>query len=124
MSPQSFLQMSTFPKTVSNHLYSMCDHQREKNTPYYTRPISKNVYNEREGRKTVGCGQNNKQDFTPKDNELTLNHCGRLSRRRFKDIIKFLKKLKIIEFYTYIWNDHGKCLQMSTNTPGIGLVTN
>ena len=27
----------------------------------------------------------------------------------------------ILEFYDYIWNRHEKCIQISTNMPGIGL---
>ena len=33
---------------------------------------------------------------------------------------KFVKNLKIIERYYYIWNPHGKCIEISTNMPGIG----
>ena len=29
--------------------------------------------------------------------------------------------VNIIEFHYYIWNHHGKCIQISTKSPGIGL---
>ena len=29
-------------------------------------------------------------------------------------------KIKIIELHYCIWNQHGKCIQISTNMPGIG----
>ena len=32
------------------------------------------------------------------------------------------RNFQIIEFQNYIWNHHGKCIQISTNMPGIGLV--
>ena len=35
--------------------------------------------------------------------------------------IIFKKYTNIIECYYYIWNHHGKCIQTSTNMPGIGL---
>ena len=34
---------------------------------------------------------------------------------------KNLKNLKIVEFCDNIWNHHEKCIQISTNMPGIGL---
>ena len=30
------------------------------------------------------------------------------------------KNLKILEFSDYIWDHHEKCIQISTNMPGIG----
>ena len=30
------------------------------------------------------------------------------------------KKVKIMEFGDYIWNHREKCIQISTNMPGIG----
>ena len=30
------------------------------------------------------------------------------------------KNVKILEFGDYIWNHHEKCIQNSTNMPGIG----
>ena len=32
------------------------------------------------------------------------------------------KNDNILEFHDHIWNRHGKCIQISTNMPGIGLV--
>ena len=31
-----------------------------------------------------------------------------------------LKYVKILEFWDYIWSHHEKCIQLSTNLPGIG----
>ena len=31
-----------------------------------------------------------------------------------------LQNVKVIEFHYYIWNHRGKCIQISTNVPGIG----
>ena len=31
-----------------------------------------------------------------------------------------IKKIMIIEFHYYIWNHHGKCIEISTNMPGNG----
>ena len=30
--------------------------------------------------------------------------------------------VQIVEFHFYIWNHRGKCIQISPNMPGIGLV--
>ena len=30
------------------------------------------------------------------------------------------KKVKIVEFHGHIWHHHEKCIQQSTNMPGIG----
>ena len=35
-----------------------------------------------------------------------------------------MKKFKIMEFHDYSWNRCEKCIQISTNMPGIGLVIN
>ena len=35
---------------------------------------------------------------------------------------QFHKIVNILEFGDYIWNDLEKCIQISTNTPSIGLV--
>ena len=32
----------------------------------------------------------------------------------------FVKNVKNVEFHDHIWNHHEKCIQMSTNMPGIG----
>ena len=37
-------------------------------------------------------------------------------------LTKFVKNVKIVEFDDYIWNHNEKCIQISTNMPGIGLV--
>ena len=39
-------------------------------------------------------------------------------------IHKRFKNVKIMEFCHYIWNHHEKCIQISTNMPGIGLEIN
>ena len=38
------------------------------------------------------------------------------------NIIKFVKNVKIVKFHDHIWNYHEKCIRISTNMPGIGLV--
>ena len=43
-------------------------------------------------------------------------------RRQVKKIKNVVKNVKIMEFHDYIWNHHEKCIQISTNMPGIGLV--
>ena len=35
---------------------------------------------------------------------------------------KMLRNVRIVEFHYCIWNHHAKCIQISTNMPGIGLV--
>ena len=35
-------------------------------------------------------------------------------------ITHFVKNVKIVEFHDHIWNPHEKCIQISTNMPGIG----
>ena len=41
---------------------------------------------------------------------------GRLERRR-KHVVK---NVKIVEFHDHTWNHHEKCIEISTNMPGIG----
>ena len=41
---------------------------------------------------------------------------------RSKNEQKFVQNVKIMELYDYIWYHHEKCIQISTNMPGIGLV--
>ena len=41
-------------------------------------------------------------------------------RRQTKNVIKFVKNCNILEFHDHIWNHHVKCIQISTNMPGIG----
>ena len=36
--------------------------------------------------------------------------------------LKITKNVKIVEFHYCIWNHREKCIQISTNKPGIGLV--
>ena len=33
---------------------------------------------------------------------------------------KIVKNVNILEFRNHIWNHHEKCIQISTNMPGIG----
>ena len=37
-----------------------------------------------------------------------------------KNVTNFVKKVKIVEFHDHIWNQHKKCIKISTNMPGIG----
>ena len=39
-----------------------------------------------------------------------------------KTCLKLVKNVKIPEFHDHIWNHKEKCIQISTNMPGIGLV--
>ena len=39
---------------------------------------------------------------------------------RSKMLSKFVKNVEIVEFHDHIWNHNEKCIQMSTNMPGIG----
>ena len=48
-------------------------------------------------------------------------HAAGVSRRQVKMFTKVLKNVNILEFGDYIWNHHDKCIQISTNMPGICL---
>ena len=37
-----------------------------------------------------------------------------------KNQTNFVKNVKFVEFHDHIWNHHEKCIQISTNMPGIG----
>ena len=50
---------------------------------------------------------------------ITYYAHGRLSRRQ---IHKLVINVKMMKFHYYIWNHCEKCIQKSTNLPGIGLV--
>ena len=41
-------------------------------------------------------------------------------RRQVKNVTNFVKNVDILEFHDHIWNDREKCIQTSTNMPGIG----
>ena len=41
-------------------------------------------------------------------------------RRQVKTLTKFVKNVEIVEFHDHIWSHHEKCIQKSTNMPGIG----
>ena len=41
-------------------------------------------------------------------------------RQQVKNLTKFVKNVEIVEFHDHIWNHHEKCIQISTNMPGIG----
>ena len=41
-------------------------------------------------------------------------------RRQVKNVTKFVKNVNIVEFHDQIWNHNEKCIQISTNMPGIG----
>ena len=43
-------------------------------------------------------------------------------RRQVKKFTDFVKNVKIVEFHYHIRNHHEKCIQISTNMPGIGSV--
>ena len=43
-------------------------------------------------------------------------------RRQFKNATNLVKNVNIVELHDHIWNHHEKCIQISTNIPGIGSV--
>ena len=43
-------------------------------------------------------------------------------RRQVKNVTTFVINVKIVEFHDHIWNHYEKCIQISTNMPGIGSV--
>ena len=47
-------------------------------------------------------------------------HVAGESRRQLKNVINLVKNVKIVEFHDHIWNQHEKCIQISTNMPDIG----
>ena len=49
-------------------------------------------------------------------------HAAGKCRRPVKNLTKFVKNVKIVEFHDHIWNHHEKCIKISTNIPGIGTV--
>ena len=53
---------------------------------------------------------------------LSAFHAAGECRRQVKNLIHFVKNVKIVEFHNHIWNHHGKSIQKSTNMPSIGLV--
>ena len=58
---------------------------------------------------------------------LFTYHAAGVSRRQVhnvtkcpKNVTKCPKNVSILEFHDHIWNHYEKCIQMSTNMPGIG----
>ena len=49
-------------------------------------------------------------------------HAASECRRQVKKLTNLVKKVKIVEFHYHIWNHNEKCIQLSTNMPGIGSV--
>ena len=49
-------------------------------------------------------------------------HAAGESTRQVKILTKFVKNVKIVEFHDHkiIWSHHEKCIQKSTNMPGVG----
>ena len=43
-------------------------------------------------------------------------------RRQVKNVKEIVKNVNIVTFHDPIWNHHDKCIQKSTNMPGIGLL--
>ena len=52
---------------------------------------------------------------------LNTYHAAGECRRQVKNITNLVKNVKIVEFHYHIWNHHEKCIQISTNMPGLGL---
>ena len=46
----------------------------------------------------------------------------RQASRRRKKLTHFVTNVKMMEFHYHIWNRHEKCIEISTNMPGIGSV--
>ena len=68
------------------------------------------------------CEIANLQDYTFWDTLHTISSASGASRRQDTNFTKVSKqKVKILEFGNYIWNHHEKCIQISTNMPGIHL---
>ena len=53
---------------------------------------------------------------------LNAFHAAGECRRQVKNVSNLVKNVKIMEFHYHIWNHHEKCIQQSTNMPGIGVV--
>ena len=49
-------------------------------------------------------------------------HAAGECKRQVKNVTNLEKNVKICEFNDHIWNHHEKCIEISTNMPGIGLV--
>ena len=41
-------------------------------------------------------------------------------RRQVKKLTKFARNIEIVKSHDHIWNHNEKCIQISTNMPGIG----
>ena len=52
--------------------------------------------------------------------KLNAFHVAGACRRQVKIVTNFVKNVKIVGFHDHIWNHHEKCIQISTNMPGIG----
>ena len=52
--------------------------------------------------------------------DINAFHAAGECRRQVKQLINFVRKVKIVEFHDHIWNHNEKCIQISTNMPGIG----
>ena len=52
--------------------------------------------------------------------DINAFHAAGECRRQVNRITYFVKNVKIVEFHDHIWNHHEKCIQISTNMPGIG----
>ena len=49
-------------------------------------------------------------------------HAAGECRRQVENVTNFVKNVNILKFHAYIWNHHEKCIQKSTNMPGIGSI--
>ena len=62
--------------------------------------------------------------ITPITHDLLLSfntfHSAGECRRQVKILTKYVNKFQIVEFHEHIWNHNEKCIQLSTNMPGIG----
>ena len=60
-------------------------------------------------------------DPTPSNGTVLTS--GRREQTTNQKLSKMVQNVKITEFHHNIWKHHGKCIQISTNMPCIGLVT-
>ena len=49
-------------------------------------------------------------------------HAGRREQTTGQTFHKMFINIEFLEFGDYIWNQHEKCIQISTNKPGIGAI--
>ena len=51
---------------------------------------------------------------------VNIFHAAGECRRQVKNVTNLVNNVNILEFHDHIWNRIEKCIQISTNMPGIG----